>query len=209
MARRRKDRDKISPLGFGLNVQGGRENPFQLRDVSKTPSRSKPQEQVDVPASGPGREMAERAVPIQFPLNFYPPERSESVDLSRLINVPAGTTRALLLEFQAQEAQTVIFYRYGIFTDALDADLVQFFPTINNKRVLRYHGDPQNDYRLSLSLGPNLNEANMKPCQLFLKPGDTLQWHVTNNDAVDAPMGVRMTGYVDVSKKRTTFPFGG
>jgi hypothetical protein len=200
--KRRRDRD--SNMGFGLNVKGeSSRNPFgfRKRPAKKKSAAAKPKE---APLMGTDE------TPIQFPMNFYPPNGAESLDIRRLINVPAGqVTELLILSFTADKSQAVTFYKYGIFTDALDASLIQFIPRINNKRILRYHGDPQDDFKLNLSLGPNLNESNMIPTQLYLKPGDTITWHVLNLDVVINPMGVRMTGYIDLTKRRKTMSFGG
>lgn len=153
---------------------------------------------------------ATNEIPVQFPANFYPPAGAESVDVRKLINVPANQlTELLVLSFKAQTAQAATFYKYGIYTDALDATLVEFIPRINGQRVLRYHGDPQNNFKLNLSVGPDLSDGNMIPCQLYVKPNDIITWHVKNLDAVVVPMGVRLTGYVDVSTKRKTMSFGG
>lgn len=206
--KRRKDRHD-GTLGFGLNLRGTKDSdPFGLKGLRKKKSVSKPLP--TLPKGGAGSMMADETMPVSFPPNFYPPAGAESVDIRRLINVPAGQVGELeVMRFQALTAQAVVWYKYGIFTDALDASLVEFIPRINGNRILRYHGDPQNNFRLSLSVGPNLGDDSMIVTQVYMKPNDVLTWHVKNLDAVINPMGVRMMGYIDTSLKRKTMSFGG
>ena len=193
-------------LGFGLNLFGTKDRERQYYKKRQTPSKT---QMPKLPKGGPGSMMVDEAMPVRFPANFYPPEHAESLDIRRLINVAPATVEQEIIRFQAQTAQSVVFYKYGIFTDALDASLVEFIPRLNGKRVLRYHGDPQDNFKLNLSVGPNLNDSNMVACQIYMKPNDVFTWTVTNNDVVINPMGVRMSGYVDVSLKRKTTAFGG
>lgn len=208
MSKKRQGRD--GTLGFGLRLLGTQEDD-QWRSKKNTIPKPKQKQSVPkLPESGAGSLMGGKKAAIGLPENFYPPVGAESIDIRRLINVPANqTTELLIMSYTAQTAQAITWYKYGIFTDALDASLIQFFPRINGKRILRYHGDPQNGYALNLSVGPNLNDSNLITTQLYMKPNDVLTWHVVNNDVVVNPMGVRMVGYVDSSLKRKTMSFGG
>lgn len=211
---RRKGR-RDDTLGFGLRVEGG-DNPFSRDFISEAEAKkmrhqktaSQDPSQVVTNEERRNLKGGDEGMPVAFPENFYPPVNSTSFDPRKLINVPAGTRRTVL-QYTAEEGQSIVILKYGLFTDALDADLVEFKVTIDGKKVLRYHGDPSNNFRLSLSLGANLNENNMIPCNLYLKPRQTIKIEAINNDAVDVPMGARLSGYVDSSIKRKSRSFGG
>jgi hypothetical protein len=212
----KRSKEAIAHRNFNVRVTGTQaDDSWKRKQVSNNPSSAPLPSQSsltqDIPVSGAGSFMGgEDSVPVRLPTNFAPPEGAESIDLRRLVVVPAGqTTEFLLFSFSAQTAQSIMWYKYGVFTDALAANLIEFIPRINGKRVLRYHGDPLDNYRINLSLGPNLNESNLISCQIYMKPEDVLTWHVKNLDTVVNPMGVRMVGYVDTSLKRKTMSFGG
>ncbi|MEO5348879.1 MAG: hypothetical protein H7836_04460 [Magnetococcus sp. YQC-3] len=141
---------------------------------------------------------------VSFPPHLYIPEGAESIDLRKVVSVPIATVDAELFSFTAPPGAVVRFIKYGVFNDGLLASDYQFKPLLAGSRVFRYHGDPTDNYRIALGLGPDLSESSMIPCQIVLQPNQTFQWLVTNNSAVATAMGVRMVGYLDTSLMNVT-----
>jgi len=144
---------------------------------------------------------------ITFPRNFYNPVGADSFDI-RALDVFIAGEKKVLMTYVAKEGQTIHFIKYGLFTDILKADEVRFYPTIDGNRILRYHGDPNNDFALNLSVGPDLTEDSMIPCEVDLKPGQTLQIVGENLSGADADLGVRFRGYI-MNENASSRGFGG
>jgi hypothetical protein len=145
---------------------------------------------------------------FQFPRHLYVPEGAESVDISRAFSVSAASSLDIL-RFVAPQGAKTYFLGYAIFCDALLFSSVDYVPTVNGSRILKYHGDPQSNFKIALGNTVDLGNNAMRSCQLALNPGEILNWRVTNNDVVDIVMAVRMVGYVDSSNTRTNQRFGG
>lgn len=157
------------------------------------------------------QQFANRAKPteVAFPPHLYTPAGAQSLDLRRVVNLPTGNTDYLLYEFIAPPGCTTHFTAYGIFNDGDDGANFNFRPLVDGSRVFQYHGDPTQNFKIYLGLGPDLSNVSLIPCQLSLNPGQKLQWLITNVSGVDTSMGVRMTGYLDTSLRRETARFGG
>lgn len=153
----------------------------------------------------------QQPTPVEMPPHVYPfvPLGAQSLDFRKLCNVLASTTRQLLFSFQAPPGSRTVFTAYAIFSDAQNADLTEFVPEVDGKRVFPYHGDPANNFKINLGLAPDVSNNALIPAQLVLEPGQTISWYLTNTDTVDVAMGIRMVGYFDASAKRVTPRFGG
>jgi hypothetical protein len=135
--------------------------------------------------------------------NFIPSE-GESIDPRALGKVVAGTVEELILEYRCPIGKQAFILGYSLFNDGLFEADTQFFPKKNGVRILANHGhptysgdltNPTVNYKMSLALGPNMSNANLIPCYIFLKSGDRVTWQVSNGSAVDTFMGVRMSGF--------------
>lgn len=146
---------------------------------------------------------------VVFPSHLYIPEGSQSLDFRKVMNLPTGITDYELFRFVAPPGAVTRFISYGIFNDGDDAANYEFRPLLDGNRIFGYHGDPSNNFKIALGLGPDLSQSAMIPCQLYIQPGQVLQWLVTNTSGVDTSMGVRMSGYFDTSQQRVTGRFGG
>lgn len=155
-----------------------------------------------------GKAATTPATKVSFPPHLFIPDGAESIDIRRVTNVPAATVDAEIMSFTAPPGSVVRFIKYGVFNDGLLASNYRFLPMIDGSRIFRYHGDPTDNYRISLGLGPDLSESAMIPCQLLLYPGQTLRWLVSNTSGVDVSMGVRMMGYLDTSQRLVQARFG-
>lgn len=143
-----------------------------------------------------------KGVNVQLPNHLYIPEGAEVIDARKLCTISANTTNEYeLFNFGTDNNEYVRFIAYSIFTDAEGADDVEFIPRLNGSRTLKYHGDPTDNFRISLGLAPDLSNYSLINCNIIMKPNKTLTWHVKNNTNLDIPMGVRMYGYVDNRNK--------
>jgi len=137
---------------------------------------------------------------ISLPENQFNPDGSETFDIMRL-QITNANTKESVLKYVADEMQTIRFTHYGIFNNkALGAE-VRFYPTIDGSRILKWHGDPAEKFALYLSVGIDLSEQAMIPCDIKLTPGQTLEWFAENISNVQGEFGVRMRGYVVKSNK--------
>lgn len=136
------------------------------------------------------------------------PEGAETVDIRRLsLTIPGDNFN--IIEFTCPQGATTVFYKYVLFTDAVVASTILFEPTLDNKRILAYHGDPQNNYVINLAVGIDLADQSSIPCQIFMYPGQVLRWRVENNATNPLSMGVRMIGYLDYGQRLTSSKLGG
>lgn len=151
----------------------------------------------------------EKAVQVIFPKHLYIPEGAESVDLRRVVNLPTGYSNYELFSFTAPQGALVRFIAYGVYNDGDNGANYDFLPQVDGSRIFRYHGDPTQNFKIYLGLGPDLSNTSMLPCQLTLQPGQTVRWLISNASGVDTSMGVRMIGYLDTSSQKVQGRFGG
>lgn len=139
-----------------------------------------------------------------LPRHNFIPEEGESIDPRALGKVVAGTVKDLMLEYRCPIGKQAFILGYSLFNDGLYEADTEFFPKKNNVRILANHGhptysgdmtNPTVEFKMSLALGPNMSNANLIPCYIFLKSNDRITWHVSNSSLVDTFMGVRMSGF--------------
>lgn len=152
---------------------------------------------------------AKHPTDVNFPNHLYIPNGAQSLDLRRVINTPTGTTGYNLFSFTSPAGAITRFIKYGIYNDGDNGANYDFLPLVNGSRIFPYHGDPSQNFKIYLGLGPDLSESSMIPCQLSLQPLQTITWLVSNTSGVDTSMGVRMVGYFDTTVQRTQGRFGG
>ena len=146
---------------------------------------------------------------IKLPKHLYIPENAQSVDLRRVDSVNPATTIEII-RFTCPQSTVVRFIGYGVFSDATNFGVIGFLPLVNGNRILPFHGDPQNGFKIGLGLAPDLSNNSIIQCSIKLSPGDLLQWYATNGDPIlNNTLGVRMVGYVDVDQIRRDERFGG
>lgn len=150
----------------------------------------------------------EKPTKVELPYHLYIPNDAQGIDIRRLCVIKAGTQEDLL-HFQAPASGIVRFINYGVFSDGEFSTDQEFVPKVNGVRVLPFHGDPDNNYKINLGLAPDLSNNSLIQCQLALKPNDILYWTLINNSTFDVPMGVRMVGYLDNTMLRSNERFGG
>lgn len=144
----------------------------------------------------------QKVIPIDLPRHLYIPEGAQSLDFRKVMNIIPATVDYELFSFTAPPGAATRFISYGIFNDGDAGANYNFRPLVSGSRVFPYHGDPSDNFRIYLGLGPDLSNSALIPCQLMLQPGQTIRWLVTNTSAVDTSMGVRMVGYLDTTQIR-------
>ena len=203
-----KKRNHDGTLGFGLRVEGQSSSPFSMK-TSQSGKGKKESLAPQIPRESQDFEQSGEAIPIILPRNYFRPFGTDSLDLRNLIDVPANTVNQTFFEFRAPKSSNVVITHYAVFTDILLAQNIEFIPRVNGNRVLRYHGDPNNNFRINLSVSVDLSGNALIPCEILLQPGQTLSWAFSNNSGAPAPMGVRVVGYVDSVTKSSGSNFGG
>ena len=146
---------------------------------------------------------------VQLPEHLFLPPGAESLDIRRLGSIVAGTTNARFMSFTAPKGAMVHFLGYSIFSDGTLAASQLFVPRVDGKRVFAYHGDPDDQFKINLGLGPDLFNATLQRGQLTLNPTEEIVWFLSNTAAVDVAMGVRMLGYLDYTQTRVNARAGG
>ena len=133
-----------------------------------------------------------------------------------MVDASAGTTSAMLINFQPPRGMEAIITAYGIYTDAALAVDTEFVPLLNGTRVFPYHGTPTDinnpnkiPYRISLGLGPDLSNESMIECNLRIQDTQTFQWFITNSSALSQVMGVRFKGFLRSIGKAQNYKIGG
>lgn len=144
------------------------------------------------------------------------PSSGQSLDIRRVVEASAGTTNALLINFQPPKGMEAIVTAYGIYSDAALAVETEFVPLLNGTRVFPYHGTPTDinnpnkiPYRISLGLGPDLSNESMIECNLRILETQTFQWYITNSSLLSQVMGVRFKGYLRSIGKAQNYKIGG
>jgi hypothetical protein len=150
----------------------------------------------------------DEATRVELPSHLYIPEDGVSLDFRKNCVITPGTTREVLMEFTAPVGCVTRFIGYGVFTDALFSTDVEFVPLVDNSRVFPYHGDPGNNFKISLGLGPDLSNINLVQTNLSMQPGQIMKWLVSNLSSVETVMGVRMVGFYDMTNKTRATRFG-
>lgn len=155
---------------------------------------------------------------IEFPRHLYPPAGAKGIDIRRACIFPAGTTNELLMKFVCPQGSVAHFISYGLYSDALFFNDIEFIPMVNGSRVFPYHGTPvdipgtngqQQYFKMALGLGANLSNACLVGGELILQPGQSIEWYAKNLGAVETVLGVRMVGYFDASLGVSSSKFGG
>ena len=149
-----------------------------------------------------------KPVEISLPSHLFIPPTAQSIDMRNLFDVTAGT-RQTLIDFVAPTGGLTTILGYAIFNDGLLAADFDFFPTIDNKRVWPFHGDPLDNFRIFIGLGPDLSNANLFQSYTTMQPGQRLKIDAENRAAVDTSMGARVVAYVDKTQPRDQRRFGG
>lgn len=131
---------------------------------------------------------------VQLPRHMFAPEDSDTIDIPKIMQLAIGDTNIPLIRFTPQQGQLAFFTHYSLANDALLATDVDFFPLVNGKRILPYHGDSLLNFRLYASISPDLSV--LRQGIVIVSPGDIYEWRVTNYAAVQVTVGVRAVGYV-------------
>jgi hypothetical protein len=187
----------IKPVGAQLDPYGNATN--QPLDPIISTSQKQIAQQINEPLT----------VVANPPRHLQAPEGVQSLDMRRVLLLAPATVDQLVISFTCPQGANVFFTHYAIYTNALDASLVEFKPTVDGNRIVPYHGDPNNNFKLDLSVGPDLSATSLIQCQVTMAPGQVMTWTATNNTIGLSSMGVRMVGYFDFGGFLTNSKAGG
>lgn len=154
------------------------------------------------------KQAYDNPVPVLLPRYTTAPEGAETLDMRRIAVLTAGEVFDLW-SFTCPPGTTVVIYGYAMYTDAIANTDLQWLPTLDGRRILAYHGDPADNFKMNLALGIDMSQAALIPCQVFMQPGQVLSWRVSNLSTSQVSMGVRMTGYLDIGQRLTASKVGG
>lgn len=161
---------------------------------------------------GAGAVNAGKSQLVELPRHLFIPANAVSIDIRRVCQVSPGSTLSdpanIIIRFTAPPGAITRFISYGVFCDGELSSDFAFEPRVDGSRVFPYHGDPSQDYRINLGLGPDLSNSSLIQCNLALTPGQTVTWSVENLSTVKTVMGVRMVGYFDASGQSVSPRFG-
>lgn len=212
--RRGKMYGELPPEGFVTPENAGYSaNPYTNYDDPFAMQAQRPQEIFQASSIASAQDLNKRMEEsniepqaVSLPPHLFIPSDAQSVDIRNLVNVPPLTT-VDILDFRGRQGGYVKFIGYAIFNDALLLSSIDLVPLVNGARVLPFHGNPNDNFKIGLGLSPDLSV--LIPCQLDLQPQDRLIWRFTNNGGVDVAVGVRMNGYYSQSTQRKIGRFGG
>lgn len=151
------------------------------------------------------RAPAQEKQPIQqseLPHNFFYPRGSTSIDLRREGIVIQPSQRIILLEFPVPQGHNAFFFDYSLVSTGNKGDQV-FLPTVagtnsrRGTRVLKYHGDPSNNFVIDFVLNVSLQQDTLIPMQLMVGPTKIFRIEVINQSQNNLTVGARVRGYVD------------
>lgn len=146
---------------------------------------------------------------IKLPINHFTPEDGTTFDFRKLAIVSTGTINGELFSFEVPKGYNMLWTHYALFNDALLATDTEFIPTINRNKVLKFHGDPSDNFRLHLGANAFMDDDSLYEANIAMRPSHIIRWGVTNTSGVDVVMGVRMKGVIDNSGKTLGKRFGG
>lgn len=193
-----EDLRNLNPATITEQPRGGNRDVFKATEL---------QDQKEAKMLGSKNSVA--PTPVSLPSHLFTPYGAQSLDLRKLATVSAASIKAAFWRFKSPPGVITRFLSYAVFNDGLLASDFKFEPEVDGVRVFPYHGDPSDNFRISLGLAPDLSANSLIGCQLALMPEQEIVWYVTNASAVDADMGVRMVGYFDTTQKIVTPRFGG
>lgn len=151
------------------------------------------------------RPPAQEKQPIQqsaLPDNFFYPRGSTSIDMRRENLVVAAGERVTILEFKVAQGHKAFFFDYSLVSDGNQGDQT-FLPTVGGggsprgTRVLKYHGNPANNFLIDFALSPTLQSDTLIPMQLLVGPSKIFRIEVINNTLGNITVGARVRGYID------------
>jgi hypothetical protein len=143
------------------------------------------------------------------PPHMEAPRGAETLDIRRAVVLTPGSIDVEIISFTCPEGANVWINQYAVYNDGSDASLIDFKPLVDGRRVIGYHGDPNDNYKINLAIVDNLSDIALIRCQIILSPNQTFRWLATNNDINNLSFGVRMRGYFDFSGKISAGKMGG
>jgi hypothetical protein len=157
-------------------------------------------------------------VHVTFPKHTYAPAGARTVDLRRVVNFASSPAPQELMSFVCLPGANTVIYYYSLVLFASPGTTppanILWFPAIDGDRILQYHGSPgtaESPNPATILDAPtafDFSSTGLIRCQILLQPNQVLKWFVINNSGDALNMGVRMTGYVDLTQQVQATKFG-
>jgi len=153
-------------------------------------------------------------VPVIFPRTGYAPEGARTIDLRKLVTVPAGAQGFPIMGWTASSGMTAAFHHYGLVLPDGGFPDVSWFGGVDEYRIVSYHGDPalvasaNPSTILNLPTGADFSFNCLVECQVLMQPGQVMIWSANNNTNAPVRMGLRLVGYSDGSQQLLSSKFG-
>lgn len=151
-------------------------------------------------------------LPVLQPRHLEAPEGSRTINLLKIVSVPAGGT-VTVFEFQCKPGSSVVFYTYELLSDALYASgVLEWLPKIDSRKLFTFHGVPNANGSARLLDATSIINLGYSPapvkCQVLMEPGQILSWEIRNTSGAPILAGVRMSGYLDMNQRLSDAKFG-
>ena len=149
---------------------------------------------------------------VMFPKHLYIPKDAEPLDIKDLCELaPNMSDFGTLMTLKANKAEQIVITHYAVWTDAEDANEIEFRFDIENNPLYRLHGRPNSPtdptkYTINLGISPDLSNLALVPAYAVVSPEKYLRVRVINRatDSVDIrPVGVRLVGYSESIGRRS------
>lgn len=153
-------------------------------------------------------------VPVIMPRTTYAPEGASTLDLRREMSIPAAANQTELMAFVCMAAATTVIYGYSLILTSGPNSGISWYPSIDDQRVLQYHGDPgleESSSPITILNRPtsfDFSDTGLVRCQILMQPGQIMRWRVSNTTGGAVNVGIRMVGYVDLTQQLLSSKFG-
>lgn len=144
----------------------------------------------------------------EFPDHLYPPKDVSTLDIENTV-VVNPTSNFTLLTFTCPKDAFTRIIAFAVFNDGLAAADFDFVPTIDNRRVFPYHGDPTDNFRIYMGVTSDIGNEALRYAMTDFQAGQTFTMLAINRGLIATTMSARIVGYVSSKGGRAQNTYGG
>jgi hypothetical protein len=141
-------------------------------------------------------QQKEVALQGEFPMHLYPPRGSQTFDMRRNLRLVGPTVLATLIDYTLPEGIQGFWRAYSLYSDVPAGINAMWTVYLNDQPCFPFHGDPLNNFKITLALGIDLSSEI--DALLELKGGDHIKVVGELSAPVAAPgaaIAFRMKGW--------------
>jgi len=141
-------------------------------------------------------ELKESGLQGEFPMHLYPPRGSQTFDMRRNVRLVAPSVLTTLIDYTLPEGIQGFWRTYSLYSDVPAGVNAQWTVFLNEQPCFPFHGDPLNNFKITLALGIDLSSEI--DALLELKGGDHIKVVGELSAPVAAPgaaIAFRMKGW--------------